>query len=196
MGVTSEISDETSRLVVTDYLSAISDMTRHLVDLGHREFGFISGPNEHLSSHKRHEAFVKALASQGLELPDEMVVEGAYTFDSGVKAAEKLLSGEKRPTAIFAANDEMAFGVLKVASQLDIKIPEDLSLVSFDGTPFSSFAVPTLSTIIRSTGPMARLATQKILAQINGNSNDAQCFETMVSPRFVSRESTGPAPGS
>jgi len=194
--VTSEISDETSRLVVTDYLSAISDMTRHLVDLGHREFGFISGPNEHLSSHKRHEAFVKALASQGLELPDEMVVEGAYTFDSGVKAAEKLLSGEKRPTAIFAANDEMAFGVLKVASQLDIKIPEDLSLVSFDGTPFSSFAVPTLSTIIRSTGPMARLATQKILAQINGNSNDAQCFETMVSPRFVSRESTGPAPGS
>jgi LacI family transcriptional regulator len=192
--VTSEVSDETSKLVVTDYLSAISDMTRHLVELGHREIGFIAGPHEHLSSRKRYEAFVQALASQGLELPDEMVAEGAYTFDSGVKAAEKLLSGGRRPTAIFAANDEMAFGVLRVAYQLGVKIPEDMSLVSFDGTPFSSFAVPTLSTIIRRTGPMARLATQKLLAQTNGNPADDQIHETMVSPRFVSRESTGPAP--
>jgi len=192
--VTSEVSDATSKLVVTDYLSAISDMTRHLVDLGHREFGFIAGPHEHLSSHKRYEAFVQALASQGLELPDEMVAEGAYTFDSGVKAAEKLLSGERRPTAIFAANDEMAFGVLRVAYQLGVKIPEDMSLVSFDGTPFSSFAVPTLSTIIRQTGPMAQLATQKLLVQINEDSVREPVLETMVSPRFVLRESTGPAP--
>jgi len=190
--VTSEISDETSKLVVTDYLSAISDMTRHLVDLGHRDIGFISGPNEHLSSHKRHEAFVQALASQGLDLPDEMFAEGAYTFDSGMIAARDLLSRKRRPTAIFAANDEMAFGVLRVAYQMGVKVPEDLSLVSFDGTPFSSFAVPTLSTILRRTGPMARLATQKLLAQFNESPNDERVFETMVSPQFVPRESTGP----
>ena len=192
--VTSEISDETSRLVVTDYLSAISDMTRHLVELGHREISFISGPNKYLSSRKRHESFVQALTSHGLELPDEMVIEGAYTFDSGVKAATEFLSRKRRPTAIFAANDEMAFGVLKVAHQLGVKIPDDLSLVSFDGTPFSNFAIPSLSTIIRPTGPMATLATQKMLAQLNNGADDAQIFETMVSPRFVPRESTGPVP--
>jgi len=192
--VTSEISDETSRLVVTDYLSAISDMTRHLVELGHREFGFISGPNTHLSSRKRHESFVQALASHGLELPDEMVIEGAYTFDSGVKAANEFLTRKRRPTAIFAGNDEMALGAIKVANKLGLKIPEDLSLVGFDGTPFSTFVVPTLSTIIRQTDNLARFATQKILAQINGDNEAAEVVSTMVSPRFVPRESTGPAP--
>jgi LacI family transcriptional regulator len=192
--ITSDVSDETSRLVVTDYLSAISDMTRHLVEFGHRDIGFISGPNAQLSSRMRHESFVQALASHDLELPDEMVIEGAYTFDSGVKAANEFLTRKRRPTAIFAANDEMAFGVIKVAHKLGVKIPDDLSLVSFDGTPFSNFAIPSLSTIIRQTGSMAKLATQKMLAQFNNGADDAQAFETMVSPRFVPRESTGPAP--
>jgi LacI family transcriptional regulator len=193
--VTSDVSGDSSRLVVTDYLSAISDMTRHLVELGHRDFGFISGPNTHLSSRKRYEAFVKALASHGIELLPETVFEGAYTFDSGVRAANELLSRDRRPTAIFAANDEMAFGVIKIAHQLGLIIPDDLSLVGFDGTPFSTFVVPSLSTIIRQTDAMARLATQKILAQINGQADEARAIETMVSPRFVPRESTGPAPG-
>ncbi len=193
--VTSDVSDETSRLVVTDYLSAICDMTRHLVEFGHREFGFISGPNTYLSSRKRHEAFVQALSTHGIELPAEMVVEGAYTFDSGLIAANELLSRERRPTAIFAGNDEMAFGVIKVANQLGLKIPADLSLVSFDGTPFSNFAVPTLSTIIRPTGLMAKLATQKMLAQFNNGSNATHISETMISPQFEARESTGPVPG-
>ena len=89
----------------------------------------------------------------------------------------------------------MAFGVIKVAHQLGLKIPDDLSLVSFDGTPFSNFAVPSLSTIIRPADSMARLATQKMLAQINEGTDAASVFDTMVSPRFEPRESTGPAPG-
>ena len=192
--VTSDISDDTSRLVVTDYLSAISDMTRHLVNLGHRDIGFIAGPRNHLSSRMRHEAFIKALESHGLKLLPEMVVEGEYTYDSGIKAAHELLSRERRPTAIFAANDEMAFGAIKVAHQLGLKIPEDLSMVGFDGTSFSTFVVPSLSTIIRQTDRIARVATQKMLAQINASTGEAGSTETMVSPRFEPRESTGPAP--
>jgi len=194
--VASEVSDEISRIVVTDYLSPISDMTRHLVKLGHEDFGFISGPKGNLSSKKRYEAFVKALASHNHELRPEMTAEGEYTFDSGVKAAHQLLSHDRRPTAIFAANDEMAFGVIKVAHQLGLKIPEDLSLVGFDGTPFSTFVVPSLSTIIRQTNTISRIATEKLLAQINGDVDAAIAAETMVSPRFEPRESTGPAPGS
>ncbi len=192
--VTSDVSDETSRLVVTDYLSAISDMTRHLVEFGHRDIGFISGPNAQLSSRKRKEAFVQALSSHDLALPNEMVVEGEYTFDSGLIAAKELLSREHRPTAIFAANDEMAFGVMNVAAEMGLNVPDDLSVVGFDGTPFSTFVVPSLSTIIRRTGLMAKLATQKMLVQFDNGGDDAHIFETMVSPRFVPRESTGPAP--
>jgi len=111
-----------------------------------------------------------------------------------LKAAKKLLSRKKRPTAIFAANDEMAFGVMNVADAMGIRIPEDLSLVGFDGTPFSTFVIPSLSTIIRQTDQMAKLGTKKLLALINEGQDAAREFETMVSPRFLPRESTGPAP--
>jgi LacI family transcriptional regulator len=180
---------------VTDYREAISDLTSHLVDYGHRDIGFITGPPNHISSQKRHEVFIESLAGHGLQLPDEMVAEGAFTYESGVKAAKQLLSRERRPTAIFAANDEMAFGVMNVANEMGLKIPDDLSLIGFDGTSFSTFVIPSLSTIIRQTNEMARLGTQKLLTLINDGSDAAGEFETMVSPRFVPRGSTGPAPG-
>lgn len=191
---TSNSTDESWKLVVTNYLPAISDMTSHLVQLGHRDMGFISGPRSNLSSRKRQETFVLALGRHGLQLPNEMVVEGDFTYESGVEAAKELLSRERRPTAIFAANDEMAFGVMHVAADLGLKIPRDLSVVGFDGTPFSSFVVPTLSTIRRQTDEMARLGTQKLLALIDEGPDAARSFETMVSPQFVPRDSTGPAP--
>lgn len=192
---TSVPGDEPWKLVVADYLPAIMEMTGHLVALGHREFGFISGPRNNVSSQKRQEMFTRALAHHGLGLPGEMVVEGAFTFDSGIGAAKNMLARSKRPTAIFAANDEMAFAVMNVASEMGLKIPRDLSLVGFDGTSFSTFVVPSLSTIIRQSDAMARLGTQKLLALIDGGPEAAADFETMIFPRFVPRESTGPAPG-
>jgi LacI family transcriptional regulator len=190
----SELSTEPWKQVVTNYLTAITDMTNHLVNLGHTRFGFISGPKGNLSSKKRQESFVQALKQHRLKLPRTMVVEGAFTYESGERAAEKLLSRDDRPTAIFAANDEMAFGVMSVASKLGIRIPEDLSLVGFDGTPFSHFVTPSLSTIRRQPLKMAQLATQKLIARINEGRDAARAFETMVSPQFVPRDSTGPAP--
>jgi LacI family transcriptional regulator len=88
----------------------------------------------------------------------------------------------------------MAFGVMNVADQMGIRVPEDLSVVGFDGTAFSEFVIPSLSTIRRSTGEMARLGAQKLIARINDGTDAARAFETMVSPHFVPRESTGPAP--
>jgi len=191
---TSDLADDPWKLVVTNYLPAITDMTNHLVKLGHRDMGFISGPRNNISSQKRHEMFAQALARYDLELPPEMIVEGAFTYESGVQAAKKLLSRERRPTAIFAANDEMAFGVMHVAHEMGLKIPDDLSLVGFDGTPFSSFVIPPLSTIRRQTDEMSRLGTQKLLALIDAGPDAARGFETMVSPQFVPQESTGSVP--
>ena len=192
--IMSALGDEPWKQVVTDYLPGAMEMTSHLVDLGHREFGFISGPRTNVSSQMRHEMFVQALARYGLEMSPEMVVEGNFTFQSGIDSARKLLSLERRPTAIFAGNDEMAFGVMNVAHEMGLKIPRDLSLVGFDGTSFSTFVVPSLSTIIRQTDEMSRLGTQKLLAQIDEGPEAARGFETMVSSRFIPRESTGPVP--
>lgn len=192
--VMSELSDEPWKQVVSDYLPGITAMTNHLVELGHRKFGFISGPRANISSQMRQATFVRALARGGFEMPPEMIVEGAFTFQSGIDAATQLLSLECRPTAIFAANDEMAFGVMNVADKMGLKIPGDLSLVGYDGTSFSTFVVPSLSTIVRQTDRMSRLGTQKLLAQIEEGREAAQEFETMVPSLFIARESTGPAP--
>ena len=135
------------------------------------------------------------LATHNMKLRPEWIAEGAFTYQSGLIAAKELLT-MKVPSAIFAANDEMAFGVMKVASELGLAIPDDLSVVGFDGTPYSSFVNPSLSSIIRNTGKMAQIGTYKLLAMINGDKNAAEEYEIMVSPRFLPRESTGPAPGS
>jgi LacI family transcriptional regulator len=190
----SEFSAEPWRLVVTNYVPAVTDMTNHLVNLGHERIGFISGPADNVSSQKRQQAFVEALAHHGLELEKRFIAEGAFTYESGVKAAGKLLESRPRPTAIFAANDEMAFGVMNVADSLGIKIPDDLSVVGFDGTKFATFVIPSLSTIRRPSSEMARLAAQKLLALVDEGPDAARAFESMVSPQFVPRESTGPAP--
>jgi LacI family transcriptional regulator len=193
---TSEPGNQPWKQVTTDYMPAISDMTRHLVEFGHRKMAFISGPASIISSQKRYEAFVHALASHDLALDQNMVAEGSFTYDSGISAARKLLTSKQRPTAIFAANDEMAFGVMHVAHELGLRIPDDLSVVGLDGTPFSTFTIPSLSTIIRQTDKISYLATCKLLALIEGGKEAASSMGTLVSLRFVPRESTGPVPAS
>lgn len=188
----SDLAAEPWRLVVTNYSPAVTDMTNHLVGLGHRNIGFISGPKDNIPSKKRQQAFVEALGRHNLELKSEFIAEGEFTYESGERAARELLSRKVRPTAIFAANDEMAFGVMNVAHALGISIPNDLSLVGFDGTRFASFVIPSLSTIRRPSAEMASLGTRKLLAYIDGGVDAAREFESMVSPQFVPRDSTGP----
>ena len=125
-----------------------------------------------------------------------MIVEGAFTYDSGVRAAEKLLARAERPTAIFAGNDEMAFGVMNVAHRIGLKVPDDLSVVGFDGTAFANFIIPSLSTIRRPANEMSQLGARKLIARITQGRDAARAFETMVSPQFVPRNSTGPVPGT
>ena len=83
---------------------------------------------------------------------------------------------------------------MNVADKLGFKVPDDLSVVGFDGTDFSEFVIPSLSTIRRPSGRMARLGAQKLLTLINEGADAARAFEVMVSPQFLPRESTGPAP--
>jgi LacI family transcriptional regulator len=190
----SELSSKPWKQVVTNYLPAITDMTSHLVNLGHRKFGFISGPKTSIPSRKRQQAFSKALRQFDLKLPRTMIAEGAFTYASGVRAAEKLLSRKDRPTAIFAGNDEMAFGVMNVANRMGIVVPDQLSVVGFDGTAFAEFVIPSLSTIRRPSNTMSELGAKKLIARICEGRDAARAFEVMVSPQYAPGESTGPAP--
>lgn len=189
--------DETAeiwRTVVTDYDPAVSAMADHLAELGHRLVGFISGPAGNKPSAKRQEAFERALARHGIKLRKEFIVEGDFTYASGLRAGGELLSSAIRPTAVFAANDDMAVALMNVAATFGISVPDELSVVGFDGTAFSTFVSPTLTTILRPSEEMASLAARKLLAMIQEGRLAALKYDTRVSPRFVARESTARAP--
>lgn len=120
---------------------------RHLAKLGHKRIAHIHGPELFMSARERRAGFAEGLAEFGLELKADLTIEGAYTYDSGVKCATKLLLMKDRPTAIFAGNDEMAMGVYFAARKAGIRIPEDLSVVGYDDTPIVSRIWPPMTSV-------------------------------------------------
>lgn len=159
----------------------------HLADLGHRRIAFVSGPATFRSSHERRSGFEEALNERGLSLAKGYVVEGAYTYDSGIEAGHALLSMAERPTAIFAGNDEMAAGVLQAARQLGIRVPEDVSVVGFDDFQIASRLWPTLTTVRTPTREIGRLAVERLM----GRDDDTRDPKSRL-PSLVVRESTAP----
>jgi len=159
----------------------------HLAELGHTRIAFVSGPQTFRSSHERRSGFEEALNERGLKLAKAYVVEGAYTYESGIEKGRDLLAMAERPTAIFAGNDEMAAGVLQAARQLGIRVPEDLSVVGFDDFQIASRLWPTLTTVRTPTREIGRLAVERLI----GREDDTRDPKSRL-PSLVVRESTAP----
>ena len=151
-------------LIVSREREAAADVARFLLDTGHRRIALISGPQSVNSARERRAGFIDAIQTAGLEIEAE--AEGDYGFDSGVRAAHAVLTA--RPTAIFAANDIMAAGVLKVAAMCGIAVPRDLSVVGFDGSLLARMLTPALTSVYRPIGDMARQATTCLIDVIEG----------------------------
>lgn len=152
--------------LISDERRAAAEVAGYLAGLGHRRIATISGPSGFSSSSERRAGFVAALAAQGLALAGE--AEGDYTFDSGYAAAERVLALDPRPTAIFAANDIMAAAVLKAAAARGIVVPDDLSVVGFDGSIIARMLTPALTTVHRPLREMAQKTTRRLIDLIEG----------------------------
>ena len=149
--------------VFMDDRQAAADMTAHLIGLGHRRIGFVSGPDAYPASRARREGYDQALLSHGLVAEPGLVVEGDFTFASGRKAGEALLGSDLRPSAIFASNDDMALGVLNAAASLGVSAPGGISVCGFDDTPSAMFSTPPLTTVRQPVAEMAAAATRMLL---------------------------------
>ena len=183
--------DNTSHMIVSTDREASAEAANYLEGLGHRRIGFIAGPTQHRSAHERRGGFLGALEKRGVTLPPELIVEGAYSFESGVACAETLLAQRPRPTAIFAGNDEMAAGVYKAAFRLKIAIPEELSVVGFDDSPVASRLSPALTTIRLPIRDMARLAALKLIPPAASEVEEGGGVSRIES-HLVVRDSTQP----
>lgn len=185
-----------SCIFINDHEAAYS-ITQHLVDLGHKRIGFLCGGKEHHSSIERLDGYQAALEDNGVRSNKQLVIEGEYSFDSGVKGAKKLLGRKNRPTAIFASNDEMAAGALFAARLMGVEIPEELSIVGFEDSPFSRQTWPKLTTAHQPNQFIAQQAANLLISKIQGHSIEQIEEKNMIrsfSPELVVRDSTGAVP--
>jgi len=149
-----------------DNFRAAQEMTRYLLELGHRDIGFILGHPRQIDSAQRYEGFAAALRTAGLPIHPERIKQGQYTYRSGLLAAEELLKADDRPTAIFASNDDMAAGALATAHHLKLDVPRDLSIVGFDDTPLASTIWPQLTTIRQPVKKLTQLALTMAIEEV------------------------------
>lgn len=177
--------------VAMDETQAASDMVGHLLSLGHRRIAHIVGHPAHGASGWRLTGYQQGLDRAGLKFDPTLVVQGEFSFDSGVRAAQQLFALKKRPTAVFAANDDMAAGVIHAALEQGLRVPQDVSVCGFDDTPMSGQIFPALTTVHQPTHEMGRLATLELLASIQRPGSGRMLH---VPYTLHLRKSTGPAP--
>ena len=173
--------------VDTNDREVCAEMTSYLASLGHRDIAFIQGNPDHRALEHREAGYLDGLARSGLPVKTSLLVRGDNSFDSGIACARRLLKRKRRPTAIFASNDDMAAGVMQAAHEMGIAIPSELSVAGFDDVPLSRQVWPALSTIHQPTFEMGELATDLLFRQLNG---EELTTPTRVDSRLVIRQST------
>jgi LacI family transcriptional regulator len=183
-----------SAVRIDDYEGAMA-MMRYLLGLGHTDIAFVQGDPLHTPAQLRYQAYLDAMEQAGLKVVPERVAPGLFTYRSGLSAARQLLGRKSRPSAIFAANDDMAAAVIAVAHGLHLQVPEDLVVCGFDDTPVATTVWPELTTIHQPIGDMARAAVDLLIEQIRrrraGGPVVAQ--HKLLPFTLIARESSDPA---
>jgi LacI family transcriptional regulator, repressor for deo operon, udp, cdd, tsx, nupC, and nupG len=154
--------------VQIDNAAAAKQVTEHLLQLGHRRIGFISGPAWNVLSRDRLYGYRDAILECGLVFDQTLVVNGDFSIRSGIAATESLLNLTSPPTAIFASNDEMAFGAIRAARDAGLRVPEDISVAGFDDIRFAAFVDPPLTTVRQPGQEIGRRAMAHLIKILSG----------------------------
>ena len=179
--------------VATNDRAVSAEMTRYLVSLGHNRIAFITGHPKHKAVANRVQGFKDGLKQTGLSFDENRVVKGDSSIASGASCADALLDLPSPPTAIFAANDDMAAGVIRVASRRGIDIPGQLSVAGFDDSALALQIFPAMTTVRQ---PLAEMAQTAAMALIGEDRDEIMQAGALTIPGTLQvRESTGPAPG-
>ena len=180
-----------SHCVAIDDRLAAMEATQTLISLGHRRIGHVAGRQDHVGGLLRRLGYEDGLIKAGLTLDDAIVLDGNFRFRDALSCAEQLLSLPDRPTAIFAANDQMAVAVIMVAARIGLKVPEDLSVIGFDNTPIARNIWPGLTTVAQ---PFDQIGASAVAYFNLKPSLSGQTTTEILGHTLVMRESTAAAP--
>ncbi|NII10173.1 LacI family DNA-binding transcriptional regulator [Oleiagrimonas sp. C23AA] len=170
---------------------AAAAMVDHLVSLGHRHIAHIVGDPEHGAGIWRLAGYRDGMARAGLDVKPEYIVQGRFSFASGVDAMRQLLALPRRPSAIFAADDDMAVGAIWAAAEAGVSVPDEISICGFDDTPIASQVWPLLTTVHQPVHEMGRRATEELMLRVL-DKGEPGMVEVDYEMRI--RASTAPAP--
>ena len=171
-------------------------MTRYLIELGHNDIAIILGDPQHSPAQHREAGFRAAMAEAGLIVGAGRLLQGYFTYRSGLEAAQRMLETENLPTAIFACNDDMAAGAVAAAHGLGIKIPGELGIAGFDDTPVATTIWPELTTVHQPIAEMAARAVSILTDQVRRrrSADTAEPVHELAGCEIVPRGSTAPRP--
>lgn len=170
---------------------AAATMVEYLVGRGHRRIAHIAGPEDNLDAQERLRGYGDGLAAAGIAPDPELIWRGGYSFVAGAKAAQRCLAlSNNRPTAIFAASDEMAIGCISALREAGVAVPGGVSVAGFDGIDYSAMYEPPLTTMLQPRAELGRLAAEQLVRQLEGG--PAQPGNTRLPCKLVIRQSVGP----
>jgi LacI family transcriptional regulator len=155
-----------------DNFKGAHDATRHLVELGHRRIVCIAGPADHMDAAERLRGYRQALEDAGLPFSPELVVLSNFQETGGMLAINQLLEARADFTAVFATNDQMAYGARLALYRRGVRVPDDISLVGFDDLPSSTYSMPPLTTVRQPVYEIGRLAARAMLKLLAGEPAD------------------------
>jgi LacI family transcriptional regulator len=179
-------SPDCPSVISTNHAGAMTAM-KYLIELGHRRIGFIGGRRDLQSARRRRQGYVDALAQAAIPLDDALMEEGDFSTGTGRLCSKRLLLLPEPPTAIFAANDQSAFGVMEAAQEAGLRIPEDLSVMGFDNIPETTYIDPRLTTVDQFISRMGSVATEMLISLIRGKGLEGD--QHKIGTELVVRES-------
>jgi DNA-binding LacI/PurR family transcriptional regulator len=178
-------------VVAVDQVAGAAAATRHLLELGHRTVWHVAGPADWLEARQRIQGWMAALEKAGADVPP--LLSGDWSAQSGYELGRRLAT-VRDVTAIFAANDQMALGILRALHESGREVPRDLSVVGFDDIPEARFFTPPLTTVRQDFNEVGRQSLMLLLGEIEAPQRSSE--RVVVPPEFKLRESTAAPRGT
>ncbi|MEQ6388721.1 catabolite control protein A [Bacillaceae bacterium S4-13-58] len=171
-----------------NYERAAYDAVKYLVENGNKKIGFITGPIETAIDNEKYKGYQTALHEASIEVDEELIIQGDYSYDSGMEAVDQFFNLTNPPTAIFVSSDEMALGVIHGVQDRGLSVPQDVEVVGYDNTRLATMVRPTLSTIVQPMYDIGAVSMRLLTKYMNKEQVDET--KVVLPHRFVERDST------
>ncbi|MCY6958646.1 LacI family DNA-binding transcriptional regulator [Clostridium brassicae] len=172
--------------VDNDNILAAYKATQYLIDMGHNKIGFLNGSLDFTVCVDRYKGFRKALEENNIPIIDDIVVSLEFLQEDGYKGMKKILESPHKPTAVLATDDLLAFGAIRAAGEMGVKVPEDISIIGFNNIPLSELIFPSLTSVDIDSYKIGATAAQLVLQKIKG---DTEVKSRIIDTKLIMRNS-------